>query len=134
MFGDNSVGIISAVLSFSLLSQTDERLRRYLSEAIGLCSMCRCNRASFGDSGAVAPLVRYLKSKDERVHQRTAMALYQLSRNPNNIITMHAKGAVKVSFIVKRKFVSLMFGTWPLLLATAAIYLSFVTPQARFCL
>lgn len=88
----------------SLRSQTDERLRRYLSEAIGLCSMCRCNRASFGDSGAVAPLVRYLKSKDEAVHQRTAMALYQLSRNPNNIITMHAKGAVKVSRNVKGKF------------------------------
>lgn len=88
----------------SLRSQTDERLRRYLSEAIGLCSMCSCNRASFGDSGAVAPLVRYLKSKDEAVHQRTAMALYQLSRNPNNIITMHAKGVVKVSRNVKGKF------------------------------
>lgn len=98
------VGTISLLSSFCPLPQTDERLRRYLSEAIGLCSMCRCNRASFGDSGAVAPLVRYLKSKDEAVHQRTAMALYQLSRNPNNIITMHAKGAVKVSCNVKGKF------------------------------
>lgn len=55
------------------------------------------NRASFGDAGAVAPLVRYLKSKDKAVHQSTAMALYQLSKDPNNCITMHGKGVVKVS-------------------------------------
>lgn len=55
------------------------------------------NRASFGDAGAVAPLVRYLKTKDRGVHQSTAMALYQLSKDPNNCITMHRKGVVKVS-------------------------------------
>lgn len=87
--------------------------------------MCSCNRASFGNSGAVAPLVRYLKSKDETVHQRTAMALYQLSRNPNNIITMHAKGAVKVSFIVSRKFVSLTYKSWPLLVAALICFTLF---------
>lgn len=55
------------------------------------------NRASFGDAGAVPPLVRYLKSKDSAVHQNTVMALYQLSKDPNNCITMHRKGVVKVS-------------------------------------
>lgn len=55
------------------------------------------NTASFGDAGAVAPLVRYLKSKDKAVHRSTAMALNRLSMDPNNCITMHGKGVVKVS-------------------------------------
>ena len=55
------------------------------------------NRASLGDAGAVVPLMRYLKSRDKAVHQSTAMALYQLSKDPNNCITMHEKGVVKVS-------------------------------------
>lgn len=59
--------------------------------------MWSSNRASFGEAGAVAPLVRYLKSRDSEVHQSTAMALYQLSKDPNNCITMHEKGVVKVS-------------------------------------
>lgn len=80
-----------------LSPQTDDRLRRHLAEAIGHCCMWGSNRASFGDAGAVAPLVRYLKSKDKAVHQSTAMALYQLSKDPNNCITMHEKGVVKVS-------------------------------------
>ncbi|KAI4807030.1 hypothetical protein KUCAC02_017808 [Chaenocephalus aceratus] len=74
---------------------TDDRLRRHLAEAIGHCCMWGSNKASFGDAGAVAPLVRYLKSKDKEVHQSTAMALYQLSKDPNNCITMHEKGVVK---------------------------------------
>lgn len=54
------------------------------------------NRTSFGDAGAVPPLVHYLKSKDSAVHKSTVMALYQLSKEPNNCITMHRRGAVKV--------------------------------------
>lgn len=86
---------INSILFSSL--QTDNRLRRHLAEAIGHCCMWGSNRASFGDAGAVAPLVRYLKTKDRGVHQSTAMALYQLSKDPNNCITMHRKGVVKVS-------------------------------------
>ncbi|XP_029385311.1 armadillo repeat-containing protein 4 isoform X2 [Echeneis naucrates] len=78
-----------------LTNTTDDRLRCYLAEAIGHCCMWGSNRKSFGEAGAVAPLVRYLKSKDSTVHQSTAMALYQLSKDPNNCITMHEKGVVK---------------------------------------
>uniref|UniRef100_A0AAQ4RTP6 Outer dynein arm docking complex subunit 2 n=1 Tax=Gasterosteus aculeatus aculeatus TaxID=481459 RepID=A0AAQ4RTP6_GASAC len=80
-----------------LTNTTDDRLRRHLAEAVGHCCMWGSNRASFGDAGAVAPLVHYLKSKDKAVHKTTAMALYQLSRDPNNCITMHDRGVVKVS-------------------------------------
>lgn len=87
----------SLLLSLFSSPQTDDRLRRHLAEAVSQCCMWGSNRAAFGEAGAVAPLVRYLKSKDAAVHQSTAMALYQLSKDPNNCITMHARGVVKVS-------------------------------------
>jgi len=43
----------------------------------------------------VAPLVHYLKSKDKHVHRSTARALFQLSKDPDNCITMHEAGVVK---------------------------------------
>ena len=45
----------------------------------------------------MAPLVRYLKSRDPVVHRSTARALYQLSKDPDNCITMHEAGVVRVS-------------------------------------
>ncbi|XP_060749860.1 outer dynein arm-docking complex subunit 2 [Tachysurus vachellii] len=85
---------VVAMLS-NLTNTTDNKLRRYLSEAIARCCMWGSNRVAFGEAGAVAPLVRYLCSKDHEVHQATAQALYQLSRDPNNCITMHQSGVVK---------------------------------------
>lgn len=54
------------------------------------------NRVAFGAAGAVAPLVHYLKSPSTDVHRSTAKALFQLSKDPNNCITMHENGVVKV--------------------------------------
>ena len=82
------------VLSLNL--QADDKLRRYLAEAVARCCMWGSNRVAFGEAGAVAPLVRYLRSKDPSVHQATAQALFQLSKDPNNCITMHETGVVKV--------------------------------------
>ena len=63
--------------------------------------MCRCctwrnNRIAFGEAEAVAPLVSYLKSPDLDVHRSTACALHQLSKDPDNCITMHEAAVVKV--------------------------------------
>lgn len=77
--------------------QTDDRLRQHLAEAISRCCSWGNNRSSFGDEKAVAPLVHYLKSSDENVHRSTARALYQLSKDPDNCITMHEAGVVKVN-------------------------------------
>ena len=79
-----------------LSRQTDDKLRRHLADAIARCCMWGNNRVAFGQNGAVAPLVKYLKSPDQNVHRATAKALYQLSRDPNNCITMHESGVVKV--------------------------------------
>ncbi|GAA6085579.1 outer dynein arm-docking complex subunit 2 isoform X1 [Tachysurus ichikawai] len=91
---------VVAMLS-NLTNTTDNKLRRYLSEAIARCCMWGSNRVAFGEAGAVAPLVRYLCSKDHEVHQATAQALYQLSRDPNNCITMHQSGVVKETEVLR---------------------------------
>ena len=52
------------------------------------------NRALFGQSGAVAPLVSYLSSNDLEVHRSTSVALFQLSKDPWNCVTMHQHGVV----------------------------------------
>jgi hypothetical protein len=52
------------------------------------------NRASFGHSGAVAPLVLYLTTNDLEVHRSTSVALFQLSKDPWNCVTMHQNGVV----------------------------------------
>ena len=62
------------------------------------------NRVAFGQNGAVAPLVRYLKSPDINVHRAMAEALFQLSRDPNNCITMHESEVVKVRSQVKTQY------------------------------
>ena len=61
--------------------------------------MWRNNRVAFGQAKAVAPLVSYLQSPDPEVHRATACALHQLSKDPDNCITMHEAGVVKVSSV-----------------------------------
>ena len=56
--------------------------------------ICLGNRALFGQSGAVAPLVSYLTSASVEVHRSTSVALYQLSKDPWNCVTMHQNGVV----------------------------------------
>lgn len=60
------------------------------------CCMWRNNRVAFGEAAAVAPLVSYLESPDPEVHRATACALHQLSKDPDNCITMHEAGVVQV--------------------------------------
>ncbi|EGW05177.1 Armadillo repeat-containing protein 4 [Cricetulus griseus] len=79
-----------------LANTNNDKLRRHLAEAISRCCMWGRNRVAFGEHKAVAPLVRYLKSNDTNVHRATAQALYQLSEDADNCITMHENGAVKV--------------------------------------
>lgn len=79
--------------------QNNDKLRHHLAEAISCCCMWGRNRVAFGENKAVAPLVRYLKSNDANVHRATAQALYQLSEDADNCITMHENGAVKVQLV-----------------------------------
>lgn len=74
----------------------DEELKRHLSEAIACCCTWGSNRVVFGKEGAVAPLVSYLRVKDPMVHRSTARALHELSRHPDNCITMHECGVVRL--------------------------------------
>lgn len=75
--------------------QDNDELRRPLADAITRCCCWGTNRSDFGKNGAVEPLVMYLQSHDPAVHCSTAKALFQLSRQPENCVTMHNAGAVK---------------------------------------
>lgn len=50
-----------------LTSTTDDQLRQHLSDAIANCCSWGSNRLAFGDADAVAPVVKFLKSKDPLV-------------------------------------------------------------------
>ncbi|XP_069770612.1 outer dynein arm-docking complex subunit 2 isoform X1 [Narcine bancroftii] len=78
----------------SLTYIRDDVLRQHLADAIACCCKWGNNRVAFGQTGAVAPLVHYLKSKNPLVHRATAQALHQLSFDPKNCITMHENGVV----------------------------------------
>ncbi|XP_016406425.1 armadillo repeat-containing protein 4 [Sinocyclocheilus rhinocerous] len=84
----------------NLTNTGEDKLRQYLAEAIACCCTWGSNCVSFGEAGAVAPLVHYLHSKDPLVHQATARALFELSKDPNNCITMHENGVVKLLLIM----------------------------------
>ena len=71
-----------------LTNTKNDKLRRHLAEAIARCCRWGNNKVAFGSAGAVAPLVKYLKSPDEQVHKSTAHALHQLSMDGIYIYTL----------------------------------------------
>ena len=68
-----------------------------MAEAIARCCCWANNRVQFGSERSVEPLVDYLASTDPLVHRSTARALHQLSRDPDNCISMHSSGVVTVN-------------------------------------
>ena len=78
-----------------LVHTTNDTLREHLAEAIANCCAWGNNCVAFGTENAVAPLARYLRSKKESVRFATALALHQLSKDPNNCVTMHQAGVVR---------------------------------------
>lgn len=54
----------------------------------------KCNRKILFRLGAITPLVGYMAEGNAEVHRTTALALYYLSKNPFNCITMHESGVV----------------------------------------
>lgn len=44
--------------------------------------------------GAITPLVAYMADANPNVHRTAALALFHLSKNPFNCITMHESGVV----------------------------------------
>ncbi|XP_064389166.1 outer dynein arm-docking complex subunit 2-like [Halichondria panicea] len=96
---EENLGVITdhgvVPLLAKLTHTTDDHLRRHLADAMARCCTWRNNRVAFGEAEAVAPLVSYLKSPDLDVHRSTACALHQLSKDPDNCITMHEAAVVK---------------------------------------
>ena len=70
-------------------------LRKHLSDAIASCCNCTDNRETFAECKIGIPLVSYLTSPDECVRQATCCALYQLSRDATNCVTLQKTGVVR---------------------------------------
>ncbi|CAB3991792.1 Armadillo repeat-containing 4, partial [Paramuricea clavata] len=95
-----NVGIISDYDVVPLLAELtnvkDNRLRRYLAEAIARCGVFGDNAKAFRTSGAVSKIVKYLYIEDTPLQEATVRALYQLSRDPANCAIIHKHGGVKL--------------------------------------
>ena len=89
--------VVQFVVVFLWYCQTDETLREHLAQAISVCCWYGNNRLMFGKEGTVGPLVGFLRATDNlQVQRATARALHQLSMCPENCVTMHRAGAIRV--------------------------------------
>lgn len=73
----------------------DDILREHLAAAIASCAPYANNTQLLSDLRTVTPIVAFMTSTEPRVHRTTAMALEQLSHDPQNCITMHQNGVVQ---------------------------------------
>ncbi|EDQ87886.1 uncharacterized protein MONBRDRAFT_37775, partial [Monosiga brevicollis MX1] len=64
-----------------LVDTKEDLLREHLAAAIANCCSFGNNRISFGEYGAVAPLAKFLRSKNDGVRGQTARALHELSKD-----------------------------------------------------
>lgn len=77
-------------------SKEDENLRANLTLAIAYCCEWDRNNYEFGKLNAVAPLINYMTSKNKDVLKGVCIAVYHLSKEPLNCVTMHTCGVIKV--------------------------------------
>lgn len=78
-----------------LVHTKNETLREHLAEAIAHSCSWGTNRKDLGRLGAITPLVSYMADNSSPAVQRsTALALFHLSQNAFNCITMHESGVV----------------------------------------
>ncbi|CAH0556098.1 unnamed protein product [Brassicogethes aeneus] len=81
-------------LLVNLVNTDCVELREHLGSAIAYCCAWGSNCKLFGRLGAITPLVQFMSDQDPSVHRTTALALYHLSKNSFNCITMHESGVV----------------------------------------
>ncbi|TGZ54822.1 Armadillo repeat-containing protein 4 [Temnothorax longispinosus] len=79
----------------ALVETDDENLRANLTLAIAYCCDWDRNSYEFGKLNAVAPLVNYMISKNKDVLKGVCIAVYHLSKEPLNCVTMHTCGVIK---------------------------------------
>lgn len=73
----------------------DELLQEHLAKAIAYSCSWGTNCKDLGRLGAITPLVGYMaESGSASVQRSAALALFHLSKNPFNCITMHESGVV----------------------------------------
>lgn len=77
-----------------LVDTKDEGLREQLAAVIANSCTWGINCKELGRRGAIPPLVNYMIGDNPAVHRTAAQALFSLSENAFNCITMHESGVV----------------------------------------
>ncbi|KAF7415190.1 hypothetical protein HZH68_003679 [Vespula germanica] len=94
-----NLGILTdhgVVSKLACLAKTEnEDLRANLTLAIAYCCEWGDNSSEFGKLRTVAPLVGYMNSKNKSVLKGVCIAMYHLSKDPINCVTMHNCGIIK---------------------------------------
>jgi len=98
---EENLAILTDLKVVQLLSDLtitkDDSLKVPLYEAIGFCCSRKANRRSFGDAGAVVPIINNMKqAKEVKIKGASAFALNQLSEDAQNCITMHKNGVFSI--------------------------------------
>lgn len=78
-----------------LIHTKDELLQENLAKALAYSCAWKTNSKELGRLGAITPLVNYLAKGNPNVQRTAALALYHLSKNSFNCITMHESGVTK---------------------------------------
>lgn len=86
-------GVVPILSKLVVAHANDDYVRGHIADAIGRCCIWGNNRKEFGAREVVKPLVKYLKSKDTFVFKAAAMALFNLSLEPENCVVMHENHA-----------------------------------------
>ncbi|XP_035743717.1 armadillo repeat-containing protein gudu-like isoform X2 [Vespa mandarinia] len=86
-------GVVSKLAS--LAKTENEDLRANLTLAIAYCCEWDDNSSEFGKLKIIAPLVGYMNTKNQVVLKGVCIAMYHLSKDPMNCVTMHSCGIIK---------------------------------------
>ncbi|XP_046832471.1 armadillo repeat-containing protein gudu isoform X2 [Vespa crabro] len=86
-------GVVSKLAS--LAKTENEDLRANLTLAIAYCCEWNDNSSEFGKLKIIAPLVGYMNTKNKVVLKGVCIAMYHLSKDPMNCVTMHSCGIIK---------------------------------------
>ncbi|XP_047343609.1 outer dynein arm-docking complex subunit 2 isoform X2 [Vespa velutina] len=94
-----NLGILTdhgVVAKLARLAKTEnEDLRANLTLAIAYCCEWDDNSSEFGKHKIIAPLVGYMNTKNKVVLKGVCIAMYHLSKDAMNCVTMHSCGIIK---------------------------------------
>jgi len=87
---------VAVHLTELLITQTDDNLRYFLSDAVAMTANNASNRRVYAYLEAATFIVSFFNSKSIKLKHSACRALYQLSKHPLNCMHIHQHGAMPV--------------------------------------